>query len=1153
MQRTPVPPSFAPSHIVHGEDSDDSETVGLGTHMDTTGGEHDPNELLYESNGLASRASMDIQGMKAAMSSLENVDDADPEGMLPRDKQRRTPHYNYQLEKQMSHVEARQFYQQQLHNTVEDQLGNISPVANRSPVLRAHALPPHVGGQINELARTGSLRSRQSQQSFRDAQYQSALPVGLSDPNKLPNSVSIQSPGIGRFEGVNGITSGTAANEHEPPLAAGKTARPHPRYRDHPAESNSAPSRDGANGTRAGESATVDSSVTLELKEIYTNIQKILDLRHRYIRLSLQGPSDNPRDDPDWEIYPPPPEPVWQHNKERTDPSNNFENDDGSNFPAETSSTQGSQAPYKRPQRKMGVDIGEDFDFDDCLPLPEASEMMYKLDGSGVYQVYETAKSEELGEPILHIPTIKEFYVDLDTVLAISSDGPSKSFAFRRLQYLEGKFNLYFLLNEYQEIADTKAVPHRDFYNVRKVDTHVHHSACMNQKHLLRFIKSKMKKSPDEVVLYRDGKTLTLREVFESINLTAYDLSIDTLDMHAHTDSFHRFDKFNLKYNPVGESRLRTIFLKTDNFIQGRYLAEITKEVMSDLESSKYQMVEWRISIYGRSIDEWEKLAAWVVDHKLYSPNVRWLIQVPRLYDVFKSTGLVENYEEVVRNVFEPLFEVTQDPSKHPKLHVFLQRVIGFDSVDDESKTERRMYRKFPLPKDWNTQQNPPYSYWIYFLFANIASLNVWRKQRGFNIFVLRPHCGEAGDTDHLAAAVLCCHSISHGLLLRKVPLLQYIFYLEQIGVAMSPLSNNALFLAYERNPFLQYFRRGLNVSLSTDDPLQFAFTKEPLMEEYAVAAQIYKLSAVDMCELAKHSVHQSGFEHTVKQRWLGDKYYLPGVAGNDMSKVNVPTIREAFRHETWSQEMAMIDRYTDGHATERLNNTQLFPTSSNSHASTAVPPSPTASMKTNPSATSPMHQDTANCYPGSSQHASPAAVATPHAYQPNAQAARISASNSHTDLAYAQNDGFAHLQNKAAALREHQMYAATNHHGAGSTSAFEGQNSFQSQQFQPAPLSDTLSQHVAAQPASTIPAPFGSVSIDGAEPKMFPGIVSKRRRSSIIRPLSSGLSGVADGETQDGPTPGTAPGFRLLGEDGLERKDTIEEAAAEDSDDDHH
>jgi AMP deaminase len=376
--------------------------------------------------------------------------------------------------------------------------------------------------------------------------------------------------------------------------------------------------------------------------------------------------------------------------------------------------------------------------------------------------------------------------------------------------------------------------------------------------------------------------------------------------LQAHVDSFHRFDKFNLKYNPIGESRLRTIFLKTDNFINGRYLAEITKEVISDLESSKYQMVEWRISVYGRTIDEWDKLAAWVVDNKLFSHNVRWLIQVPRLFDVYKSSGLMDNFEQVIVNLFQPLFEVTKNPSSHPKLHIFLQRVIGFDSVDDESKAERRLFRKFPVPNVWDSKQNPPYSYWIYYIFANMASLNVWRKQRGFNTFLLRPHCGEAGDTDHLAAAVLCCHSISHGLLLRKVPLLQYIFYLEQIGVAMSPLSNNALFLAYERNPFLQYFKRGLNVSLSTDDPLQFAFTKEPLIEEYSVAAQIYKLSAVDMCELAKNSVTQSGFEHSIKQRWLGPDFNLPGVKGNMMAKSNVPNIRQGFRHETLLQELAM-------------------------------------------------------------------------------------------------------------------------------------------------------------------------------------------------------------------------------------------------------
>ncbi len=35
--------------------------------------------------------------------------------------------------------------------------------------------------------------------------------------------------------------------------------------------------------------------------------------------------------------------------------------------------------------------------------------------------------------------------------------------------------------------------------------------------------------------------------MFESLNLTGYDLNVDTLDMHADKSLFHRFDKFNLK------------------------------------------------------------------------------------------------------------------------------------------------------------------------------------------------------------------------------------------------------------------------------------------------------------------------------------------------------------------------------------------------------------------------------------------------------------------------------------------------------------------------------------------------------------------------------------------------------------------------------
>jgi AMP deaminase len=72
--------------------------------------------------------------------------------------------------------------------------------------------------------------------------------------------------------------------------------------------------------------------------------------------------------------------------------------------------------------------------------------------------------------------------------------------------------------------------------------------------------------------------------------------------------------------------------------------------VISDLEASKYQMVEWRISIYGRSRDEWDKLAKWVIGFKLVSPNVRWLVQVPRLYNVYKKSKLVDNFGDVLRS-----------------------------------------------------------------------------------------------------------------------------------------------------------------------------------------------------------------------------------------------------------------------------------------------------------------------------------------------------------------------------------------------------------------------------------------------------------------------------------------------------------------------
>jgi AMP deaminase len=511
-------------------------------------------------------------------------------------------------------------------------------------------------------------------------------------------------------------------------------------------------------------------------------------------------------------------------------------------------------------------------------------------------------------------PTWQDYCDALTYLVMVGTNGPCKSWSHSRLTILETQKRLHSLMNHELELAQSKAVPHRDFYNVRKIDNHVHHSACMNQKHMLRYIKKKIRceSAQHRPVISRDGKLMTLQEVFQSLNLTAYDLSIDTLDMHA-TQTFQRFDKFNLKYNPIGESRLREIFLKYNNYIKGEYLAEITREVFDDLESNKYQFAEYRMSIYGRQRDEWDKLADWIIDNKLWSPNVRWMVQIPRLYSVYKKAGLVNSLQDMLDNIFIPMFEATINPQANPRLHHLLKLIVGFDCVDDESIRTKFFDSRDPSPEDWDQAHDPHYCAFLYYLYANLQVLNQLREARGMTTFTLRPHAGEAGDIEHIASSFLCAHSINHGLTLLKSTPLQYLYYLSQSGISMSPLSNNLLFLEYQKNPFPKYFSRGLNVALSSDDPLLIHVTKEPLVEEYSVASQVWKLSHIDMCEIARNSVLQSGFEQKFKVHWLGNHFWERTVQGNDIRCSNVPDIRIQFRWEMLHKEHSTLATFS-GH-----------------------------------------------------------------------------------------------------------------------------------------------------------------------------------------------------------------------------------------------
>lgn len=62
--------------------------------------------------------------------------------------------------------------------------------------------------------------------------------------------------------------------------------------------------------------------------------------------------------------------------------------------------------------------------------------------------------------------------------------------------------------------------------------------------------------------------------------------------------------------------------------------------------------------------------------------------------------------------------------------------------VDDESRPERRPAKHMQTPAEWNLKHNPAYSYYAYYVYANLYTLNKLREARGLNTIAFRPHAG---------------------------------------------------------------------------------------------------------------------------------------------------------------------------------------------------------------------------------------------------------------------------------------------------------------------------------------------------------------------------------------------------------------------------
>eukprot|EP01082_Thalassiosira_pseudonana_P013983 g12223.t1.1.5e17418b g12223 g12223.t1 contig6:1483394-1485518(+) len=530
---------------------------------------------------------------------------------------------------------------------------------------------------------------------------------------------------------------------------------------------------------------------------------------------------------------------------------------------------------------------------------------------NGVVEIYEASDFRRTNN-LVTVPSLESFVTDYQRLVEIASSGAMRSFAFQRLQMLTAAFKMHITINGSAEDEAQSGLLGTDFYRTMKVDNHIHLAAAASAKQFVNFVRDKLENEGDTVVM-EDGQTL--KEVFEKAGLDSNHLTIDAFNVLADYSVYQRFDNFNNKYSPFRMAQMRKIFLKTDNHIDGRYFAELTKIVLARHEQRKghTSAAEMRLSIYGMERNEWLQLAKWVLrDWKggdfsgnMISTHNRWLVQVPRLWRVYCKKGKGTNsFQQMLENLFIPLFEATLYPEEHPEVAELLNHIVGFDSVDDEGSLEAPL--SCCKPATWKQEDNPAYCWQLYYLWANIEILNRVRASKGLNQLAFRPHAGETGDSMHLAATYMLCRSINHGINLDKQVSLQYLYYLDQVGMSISPLSNNFLFRKIAQSPFPKMFKRGLNVTLSTDDPLLFHMSDDALLEEYSVARASFDLSMTDISEIARNSVLQSGFEAFLKEEWLG-KNFRKGVTHCDENKTHVPLIRAKFRAEHLALEHLMV------------------------------------------------------------------------------------------------------------------------------------------------------------------------------------------------------------------------------------------------------
>lgn len=721
-----------------------------------------------------------------------------------------------------------------------------------------------------------------------------------------------------------------------------------------------------------------------DLCEAENPFEHIVNMRTKYILASLQDSRSNIKNDiSKWFLYPKPLPKFWKfsHDKrlQSSDSVNNNEQSvstdyqkKGYYFPTITED-QYLKEDYLGPAKRLGNVhyTGEFFELGHYL-----KEFENHMTQFSTYPL--------CGE-LVGIPSFDEFREDFEFVLKTLQRPTLSQIAQRRMNYLLDKFELFQLLNSKAEILENKRVPLRDFYNARKVDRDLLFSGFITQRQLSEFIWEKLNLEPHRVV-YRSqyGETFTLQEIFEKTCSPTEPLDIGLKIIN---DEFLEWYKEvylvrshiippkiapnSLKGKELRFFLLAKTFLEIENYIDGEYMAEIfIKYCIHTLEKSKYQLAQ--ISVDFQFYDKgetswWSKFAHWIIKWKIVSHNIRWNVQISRCYSKLFSSGKVQNFQEFLDLIFQPLFE--NESNTNIELQFFLSNVCCIDLI--VSQFDDYLWKSFPgtdtKPIEWTNSDNPTISHYMYYTYLTLTKMNNIRQCKYLNTISLRSSCSplanrtsQAGTTSNFSDRVesLVCNLLlcEAGLVLAEPlfdspSMLPYLFYLCQIPIVVAPLSSVsstatqthqndiASILGHEshtttrditeinqstyvKNPFMDFFKVGMKISLSSISVLfNSSYTSEPIIEEYSVAASIYLLNAADLCEFSRNSVLCSGYEGFYKAHWIGVEtintpFFRENVGfvntwydkeSDTSERHNVPMIRRKYRKETLDQEWSFI------------------------------------------------------------------------------------------------------------------------------------------------------------------------------------------------------------------------------------------------------